>query len=1077
MKKQRYPDSLARGPKGFLAPCGVGLGLRTDSGNNIFKADPSSGVELRRKDYTLAPASLHVEDTEKLTHETPVKGKLESLESLLSRAGYKETRVFTPEKEARLAQQAEEKKRPRLNMGLLTRRVEQRRAEAQASILPAPEPTASNEAVSTPLEPGAAPTQPPKSVTLPTPSVEKRISSAPALVPTPNGRPSAHRTGPSPPKNKTRCKEARSTTDPRVYPWHSETHREFGAGTSRQPEASGSKSASPVKAAQQGKAEVVHWADVEDSIEEASPRAPLQAGQTAVACDSPSPALPYVAPRLPTMDHVAPPTSVAGVEGLFGRREDGTLFYPPVTHAPPVAPKMRGYPGQPGTVAPIPPAYHLPSTLTHRASDRNLHQSAFPNPHIHQYQYGPPSHAIAPPPPQAPQHGQSRIEASLLRKMRSEADIKIREMERRAEAEEMGRGWRDGGNVPPVPPLPATTTTAQTSVLSEVSTCETDAEGQKKRRVLNRVDLEFHTVDIDDLSDISSEVDQDEHNDSPVSTTDAAEETAPCDPSTLYLAGKASSSSRAASIYHEDRFDPAAYEDDRGDVEMLNETTRAYFSDEEYAIADVEIRDCKSVENDTPTTMTSVESPHFVSDFITPKKQSPRTRQSEAMEMESPESTTSIHLDLADRAEIASPDRLVLAKGLRHAISTPLFPTSSEQGAVTRLSKANVQKFNALHPMPRLPPDTDNWIGKLGSRVWSVGTSVMSNSSKDDHCVPTKSAAKSHTPKAMASLMYNTRLPASPKVVRGGGVVCDSTESEDLPPVPSASPASVSVGLPFRTLRTKLSLQILGKAVKSMVIGESELVPKPSSSSSSSTATATPTRTPTLTPRPDWHDREGKWTVSPRSPFKPASSSILAPKKEYQWTTNIDEVEAMENDDQGPDFTQSFFYKPGTPPRQAGEPSTNGSSRSSSRMPKRQESIKSLRAHLLKASLAAKAHEELAQASPPPPVPAIPFEFRSLATKVVAKTTPPTSPRQPPVFAISSPGAVEAGLPPRELVLEGEEWEGGSYESRKRSSEGAEKEEEDNVAKELNGSTTTSWRRVLYNQSIHVKSRNIPLIA
>lgn len=220
-------------------------------------------------------------------------------------------------------------------------------------------------------------------------------------------------------------------------------------------------------------------------------------------------------------------------------------------------------------------------------------------------------------------------------------------------------------------------------------------------------------------------------------------------------------------------------------------------------------------------------------------------------------------------------------------------------------------------------------------------------------------------------------------------------ESEDLPPVP-ISTSDMGAGMPFRALRTKLSLQMMGKAGQGM--------------NSEEDTNGCSSKTPTLTPRPDWHDRDAKWAVKARQ----AAGPTTPVKQTYKWTTNIDEIEAME--EAQPDFSQSFFYKPATPPQRPGQ---NGQSSSSAREPKRQASIKSLRALLLKGVMSAKTTKDSA-----PPVPTIPSAYRSLPKKV------PSGP-PPPIFAISSPGAVEAGLPPRELVLEGEEWEGGSYESRK----------------------------------------------
>jgi hypothetical protein len=158
----------------------------------------------------------------------------------------------------------------------------------------------------------------------------------------------------------------------------------------------------------------------------------------------------------------------------------------------------------------------------------------------------------------------------------------------------------------------------------------------------------------------------------------------------------------------------------------------------------------------------------------------------------------------------------------------------------------------------------------------------------------------------------------------------------------------------------------------------------------------------------------------------------------FAYTDNIDEVEAFNEAVESeylarePDFTQSFFYQPPTPPRSVDEDG-NPVSRHGN---KRQQSIKSLRAHLLKQNMVCKAAGANATTNDDiPPVPPLPKDFAATIAASEAAARPQAivdrRPPPPPVFAISSPGTTDAGLPPRELILEGEEWDAGSFESNR----------------------------------------------
>ena len=1062
--KKKYPSNLNRTtggparPSAFSGPMGgsdlgIGLGLRTDSGGSLFVSDLGR-VELRRRQQQKVDEEREQGRGSSSSFETPVKGSregdltvggggLESLESLLSKAGYKETRVFTPERElgsrgegmrmeqvvvvlpppvaaATIAssEQPVEKdtRRMRLDVSLLNRRVEMRN---QGQSHPQPPHTAPVAGPSAPVAGMGRTLRAAQSRSGLRREVKvdgKRVSSAPAVVPTPSARQQVSSPGPS------------YKVEAVVV------------------EVSQAKSISPVKqpqptrttpkehAIQRGKAEALagmDWADVEDSLEEVSP-SPGLSGSSMMNSnkvqDTPSPAMRYKAVRLPMFDPapaapfgapmglMSPVEQAApvNVEHLFGKREDGTLFYPPIGLPPdPSQKRMRGYPGQPGaanepTVYPVPPIYPVTTpSLQHQMSSGSLrHGQPFPNPHVHQYQYRPPVLPVAPLDPLLP------IDGLALRKMRSEADIKIREVERRAEAEAMGRGWKQMEMTSPVPTIPAH---YESGTASEVSASGLD----RKRKVLNRVDLAFKNVDIDELSDLDSDVDEDDdmnvevivnHADNLNDLVATASLAATASPELVY-----NPVHRMQESYSDDRFDAAAYEH-ADDVDMTYADAMTCSDEEPYQQEFVDTPEEKhaetpiagSLESEAILTVEVATLPISAMDVEAFADSEMSVSTPKSCKIRSPTATpeqAQHQADIGSPASFASRssrESVVRARGLRYAMSTPLLNTLIDrQENVVELTTANMKKFAAVGlGKPSAPPlSGGNWFGKFSQRMWSASTSVLTNTSKDDHHVPTKSAVRPPMPRALTALATAQRLPASPKLVRAGAVICDSMESEDMPPMPLPE-ANGSIGLPFRALRTKLSLQMLGKAGQGLDLDDQPM--------------AGPSKTPTLTPRADWHDRDAKWANKPREASSDSFASPSKTKPVYQWTTNIDEVEAMESAE--PDYTQSFFYKPATPPRQTGQPASKSTS---SREPKRQESIKSLRALLLKGVMAAKSAKDTV-----PPVPTIPSAYRSLPKKVPAG--PP-----PPIFAISSPGAVEAGLPPRELVLEGEEWEGGSYESRK----------------------------------------------
>ncbi|ORY25266.1 hypothetical protein BCR39DRAFT_292376 [Naematelia encephala] len=358
-----------------------------------------------------------------------------------------------------------------------------------------------------------------------------------------------------------------------------------------------------------------------------------------------------------------------------------------------------------------------------------------------------------------------------------------------------------------------------------------------------------------------------------------------------------------------------------------------------------------------------------------------RTRQTPSPEPETelePEPETVLRQEepIPEKKPLKYGDR---ARRLRMAKSTPLLHT--------------------IQPRP-------SWLGSI--RAAFFGTEEASPS------YVTLPSAPASGPSA--PIRITPAAPAAPALVTASPVICDSTstDSVDLPAFPSAAPSSAA-------LRLRPSLARLRE-----VVGISPVVTSTNDNDDAGLV---------LSPRLDW-DATGQqfagWNSTPdrKRPGLPWASTVVKASEE------------------GIDYSKSFFYKPATPPHHShsSSPSSSTSTCSisegsgsissvsetsnndttplpapapgprrpapSTPGPRKQRSIKSLRAALL------------LPVAPPPPVPRIPDSLKHLHLR---PGTPPPPPSlrgvEPPVLAISSPGAWEAGLPPRELVLEGEEWD------------------------------------------------------
>ncbi|RSH84857.1 uncharacterized protein EHS24_006389 [Apiotrichum porosum] len=249
-------------------------------------------------------------------------------------------------------------------------------------------------------------------------------------------------------------------------------------------------------------------------------------------------------------------------------------------------------------------------------------------------------------------------------------------------------------------------------------------------------------------------------------------------------------------------------------------------------------------------------------------------------------------------------------------------------------------------------------------------------------------------------------LVAAPALETVAPVLCDSvnSEAEDLPlfplapvPEPSAGPSNFGT----LTLRAKKSLSALrsywASAEKAEEPPVDDEMPRD-------------TATPILTPRIDWAAQGFQfagWNQEPQEKGSRKSTDSIGTMAELG--------DPFDNHDVMIDYTKSFFYKPPTPPRPAG--AATGEGFGFGQM-KKQRSVKSLRAAL-----------EI----PVAPVPPVPSKYRSSArhqrSSADGSRTPPrrSPPIEAPAIRIHSPGAWEEGRPPRDLVLDGQEWDGHDY--------------------------------------------------
>ena len=238
---------------------------------------------------------------------------------------------------------------------------------------------------------------------------------------------------------------------------------------------------------------------------------------------------------------------------------------------------------------------------------------------------------------------------------------------------------------------------------------------------------------------------------------------------------------------------------------------------------------------------------------------------------------------------------------------------------------------------------------------------------------------------------------AAPMISRAIPVVCDSSslEAEDLPALPAMENAASTdkEASGSNTLRNRPSLAMLRNAIG---FGDPDPMPQLDVA-------------PTLSPRFEWSDDKAL-NESYFEKHDDPSEELMADEEPVVKLSNVGPHGSI-------DYTNSFFYKPPTPPhQQTGVQSKK--MKKSDPVAKRQRSIKSLRANLT-----------IPLVLPPLPTPISNNSIPSIVVNsgsVEAKTPP----RRPPIIAIQSPGTYEAGLPPRELVLEGEEWEAKEAASR-----------------------------------------------
>ena len=283
-----------------------------------------------------------------------------------------------------------------------------------------------------------------------------------------------------------------------------------------------------------------------------------------------------------------------------------------------------------------------------------------------------------------------------------------------------------------------------------------------------------------------------------------------------------------------------------------------------------------------------------------------------------------------------------------------------------RATKLRIAKST---PVLRPTPLESSWFGSIRS--------VLTGSHSTYQALPTEQPATNQA----GALWISPTAAAAPTLVTTSTVMCDSASNAavDLPHVVTRPPSKGAVAA--MSLRLRPSMARLREAVG---------VPaRPTSDDDTS---------PVLSPRLDW-DEQGEsyagWGWSARKPKNPSRGTVPAtpPKGPLHLKGSID-------------YTKSFFYKPMTPP----QPGPSNFSRPADNQIRARRSIKSLRAALLLPVAA-------------PPVPSIPAQFMKPAAEEASTPQAASLKSRAPVLAIQSPGAWEAGLPPRQLILEGEEWD------------------------------------------------------
>lgn len=305
---------------------------------------------------------------------------------------------------------------------------------------------------------------------------------------------------------------------------------------------------------------------------------------------------------------------------------------------------------------------------------------------------------------------------------------------------------------------------------------------------------------------------------------------------------------------------------------------------------------------------------------------------------------------------------------IRDIEASPLDPLPIVDKPKKYADRATKLRIAKSTPLLKITPPESSWFASIRSVLSGVQ--------------PTYQALSTEQPSTdrAGALWISPTAIAAPTLVTTSTVMCDSASNAavDLPPVISRPPSSGAVAA--MSVRLRPSMARLRKAVGAPA------QPKQDDAA------------PVLSPRLDW-DEQGEsyagWGWSARKPKIPSREIVPAtpPKGPLILKGSID-------------YTKSFFYKPMTPP----QPGPSNPTRSADNQIRARRSIKSLRAALLLPVAA-------------PPVPEIPSKFAKPVQEAASTPQSANLISKPPVLAIQSPGAWEAGRPPRQLILEGEEWD------------------------------------------------------